>query len=97
MRNAWEWERRQAAWAREEAERRRTRRLEESRQQLAEIIAAWVSGKAREDFFDDLERRAAILQPDELTAIRERIEEARALLGGTDTLIRFSVSRAPED
>lgn len=92
-----EWESRQAAWEREEAERRRVRRLEESRHQLAEIIASWASAKAHEDFFNDLERRAADLTPEDVPAILERIAEARALLGGTDTLRRFASWQAPEN
>ncbi len=92
-----EWERQRAIWEREEAERQRERRRKESREQLAEIIVAWASAKAREDFFEDLERRSAALPAEELSPIRERIDQARALLGGTDILRRFTTWRAPEN
>ncbi|MCA2992492.1 hypothetical protein [Gemmatimonas sp.] len=90
-----EWERQRAVWAREEEKRRRERQIVESREQLAEIIKVWSVAKAREDFFEDLERRASVLPEEEQMAIRTRLSQARELLGGTDVLRRFASWRAP--
>ena len=90
-----EWERKQAIWAREEAQRRRERQIIESREQLAKIIESWAVAKAREDFFEDLERRAVALPEEEQASVRARLSCARELLGGTDVLRRFAAWRAP--
>jgi hypothetical protein len=90
-----EWERKQAIWSREEAQRRRERQIVESREQLAKIIESWAVAKAREDFFEDLERRAVALPEEEQASVRARLSRARELLGGTDVLRRFAAWRAP--
>ncbi len=92
-----EWERQRAALAREEAKRRRERQIVESREQLAKIIDVWAVSKVREDFFEDLERRAGALPEEEQAAIRSLLSTARELLSGTDVPRRFSAWRTPEE
>ena len=92
-----EWQRKQAIWAREEAQSRRERQIVESREQLAKIIEGWAVARSREDFFEDLERRARALPEEEQAAVRARLSRARELLGGTDVLRRFAAWRAPDE
>lgn len=84
------WERQRAESQRLEAERARERQTQASREQLSEIIATWSVATAREDFFADLERRAAMLDTEAQSALRQRIHRARAMLGGPDILARFA-------
>jgi hypothetical protein len=92
-----EWERKQAIWAREEAQRRRERQIVESREQLTKIIGVWAVAKAREDFFEDLQRRVGALPEGEQAEVRSRLSRARELLGGTDVFRRFAAWRAPDE
>lgn len=92
-----EWERTQEIWRKQQVEREHARRIEESRGQLAEIITVWATAKAREDFFEDLARRAALLPAEEQPALVGRIQHARELLGIPDALKRFAAWRSPDD
>lgn len=92
-----EWQRKQAIWAREEAQRRRERQIVESREQPTKLIEVWAVAKAREEFFEDLERRVGALSEEEQAAVRARLSRARELLGGTDVLRRFAAWRAPDE
>lgn len=92
-----QWERQREIWRKQQEEQDRKRRIEESRGQLAEIISVWATAKAREEFFEDLAPRAALLPPEEQTAVLERLEQARALLGTPDALKRFSAWRSPSE
>lgn len=92
-----ERERQRVEWERQEALRRRERLVIESREQLAKIIDFWAFAKAREDFFEDLERRAGVLPEEEQAVVRKRVSQARELLGSTDVLRRFTAWRAPDE
>jgi len=87
------WDRQRAEWRRSEAERASAKLRQESRDQLAEIISTWSAAKAREDFFDELGRHAAMLDAESQSMLRTRIHRARAMLGGIDTLERFALWR----
>ena len=80
---------------RQERERRRAEAREASRKDLLDIVDAWALARNLENFFEDAERRAATLSLQEQTGIRERLSEARALLGGTDALARLARWKAP--
>jgi hypothetical protein len=92
-----EWEVQQAKWEREETERRRVRNIKESREQLFAIIDAWNVVKGIEGFFEDAERRARDLGDDERERLLDRLQRARALLGGIDALEHFLAWKAPEE
>ncbi|KIH76249.1 hypothetical protein SAMN05660860_00136 [Geoalkalibacter ferrihydriticus] len=91
------WEAKRLQWAREEAERKRMQALEESREQLFDIIEKWAEAKRVEEFFDDAERRAAEMNTEDNAFFQERLRKARALLGGVDTLHRFRQWKAPDE
>ncbi|WP_284352202.1 hypothetical protein [Roseisolibacter agri] len=92
-----EWERQREQWRREEAERRRAQHVKESREQLAALIEAWSAAKQVESFFEDAERRAALLGDDERAVLLDRVKRARELLGSVDALQRFATWKAPDE
>ena len=94
-RQRWEEEERQRR--REEAARRRAEALKASRAELAAIIERWAEAKRVEAFFEDAGRRAASLDDGASTALLERLERARELLGGVDALERFRSWKAPDE
>ena len=91
------WQADHERWMREEAERRRIQNIKESRDELFTIVEAWGIAKRTEGFFEDAERRALDLCEDDRAAIMERLNRARALLGGIDALQHFREWRAPEE
>lgn len=92
-----EWERQQEQWRREEAERRRALHVKESRQELTAIIDAWGAAKQVEGFFEDAERRAAVLDDSARAELIARLRRARELLGGVDALQRFAAWKSPDE
>lgn len=82
-------------WRREEEERRAVKALEDSKEELLEIIAAWAAAKRLEEFFIDAERRAQDLPGDRRERTIERLRRARGLIGSTDALEQFDAWRAP--
>ncbi|HZR25178.1 MAG TPA: hypothetical protein VFA59_16400 [Vicinamibacterales bacterium] len=83
----WEEECRQRE--REEQERRRVEAIKASRQQLLALVDAWSLARGIESFFEDAERRASSRPVSEQESLRERLRQARAMLGGVDALDRF--------
>ncbi len=92
-----EWEARQVIWRREEEERRRVKAIKDSREELAEIIKAWVKAKGIEDFFTDVERRAANLDEEQRSVVLERLTQARTLIDSTDALQWLVAWKTPEE
>ncbi|AJY69832.1 hypothetical protein RW64_09675 [Geobacter sulfurreducens] len=92
-----EWEAQQIIWRREEEERRRVKAIKESREELAEIIKAWVKAKGIEEFFADIERRAANLDEEQKTIVMERLNQARTLIDSTDALQWLAAWKTPEE
>lgn len=92
-----EWEAKQIIWRREEEERRRLKAIKESREELAEIIKAWVKAKGIEDFLADVERRAANLDEEQKAIVMERLAQARRLIDSTDALQWLAAWKTPEE
>lgn len=82
---------------REEAAQRRAEARRASRAELAAIIERWAEAKRVEAFFEDAARRAASLADAESTALLERLNRARELLGSVDALERFRSWKTPEE
>ena len=91
------WEAQQEGWRREEDARRAAKALKDSREELLQIIDAWVEAKRLEAFFGDAERRARDLPDGQNERSIERLRQARALIGSIDALERFDAWRAPEE
>ncbi|TWJ18930.1 hypothetical protein [Geobacter argillaceus] len=90
-----EWEAKQIIWHREEEERRRVKAIKDSREELAEIIKAWAKAKGIEDFFADVERRAANLEEEQKAIVLERLTQARTLIDSTDALQWLAAWKTP--
>ncbi len=84
-------------WLREEAEKRRAQNTKQSRDELFGIIERWAVAKQVEAFFVDAQGQAAELGEAEGNALRDRLNRARELLGGTDALARFRAWKAPHE
>ncbi len=92
-----QWEAKQVIWRREEEERRRIKAIKDSREELSEIIKAWAKAKRIEDFFADVERRAANLEENQKTAVLERLALARKMVDTTDALRWLAAWKTPEE
>ena len=91
------WEAQRREWEREEAERRRIQAIEDSCEELTNIIDAWAEAKRIEEFFDDAERQAADLSVEERALILERLKLAREMVGSPDALRMLRSWRAPDE
>ena len=91
------WEAEKAVQAREEAERRRLKAINDSREELSDIIKAWAKAKRIDEFFDDVERRASDLKYEEKVAVLERLALARKMVDSTDALKWLASWKTPEE
>jgi uncharacterized membrane protein len=82
---------------REEQEQRRAEALSDSRKQLLAITEEWNQARRIEFFFEDAARSAAALPMHDASALVARLDRARELLGGIDSLRHFAAWRSPED
>jgi hypothetical protein len=92
-----EWEAQQERWRREEEERRAAMAYKESRDELLQIIKTWESANYIEQFFQDIERRAAGLSDEDRIRLLERLKLARKMVGSADALDRFMAWKAPDE
>jgi hypothetical protein len=65
--------------------------------ELAEIINAWAKAKRIEDFFTDVERRAANLEADQKAIVMERLALARTMVDTTNALSWLTSWETPEE
>ena len=69
---------------------------EKSREQLLGIIEQWTLACRVEEFFVDLDTQSESIPETEREVVRERIQQAREMFGGVDTLKRFGAWKTPE-
>jgi hypothetical protein len=78
---------------RREKARERAQAIQRARQaakeELRSIVKAWNDAYAVEAFFNELARRAAILEGEDRANLEARIKTARDLMGGLDAIDRF--------
>ena len=91
------WKAQREQWRREEEAQRTAKALKDSKEELLQVIDAWAEAKRLEEFFADAERRAQDLPDEQRERAIDRLRRARALIGSTDALERFSAWRAPEE
>jgi hypothetical protein len=91
------WEEEKRVQARQEAERRRLKAINDSREELSEIIKAWAKAKRIEDFFADVERRTADLEDGQRETVMERLLLARKMVDTTDALKWLATWKTPEE
>jgi hypothetical protein len=82
---------------RREREQRRAAAMKASRDQLLALIDEWALARRVESFFEDAGCSASRLPPSEASAVNARLERARQLLGGFDSLRHFGAWRSPEE
>jgi len=91
------WEAQWREYEKEREERRRTEALKQSREQLIAIVQNWSFVRSFESFFEEMQQRVSTLPAEERDAILGRIAQARAMLGGTDTLTHFQKWKSPDE
>jgi hypothetical protein len=91
------WEAEWREYKKQEEERRRTEALKASREQLIAIVQAWSFARGFESFFEDIQQRVSTRPAEERDAFLGRIAQARAMLGGTDTLTHFQKWKSPDE
>lgn len=79
----------------EAEEKRRTKNLKDSQDELFSIIEAWAKAKRIDEFFKDAQFRASELSEDDRQSVESRLAEARKLLGTLDALERFKIWKSP--
>lgn len=92
-----QWELERLRLQQEQEAKWRARVLQDSKDELAEIITGWSRAKQIEEFFLDAERRAGAYESPENMQILDRLRKARDLAGGIDALARFRSWRAPDE
>jgi hypothetical protein len=91
------WEAEFREYKKQEEERRRAEALKQSREQLIAIVQAWSFVRSFESFFEDMQQRVSTLPAEQRDVILGRITQARAMLGGTDTLTHFQKWKSPDE
>jgi hypothetical protein len=91
------WEAQWREYEKQQEERRRTQTLKESREQLIAILQAWSFARSFDSFFEDIQQQVSALPAKQREAILGRIGQARAMLGGTDTLTDFQKWKSPSE
>jgi hypothetical protein len=94
-RQTWEEERRERE--RKEAQERAAKAQQDSREELLQIVDAWAQVRRIEEFFIDAESRLHGFEPERRAQLHRRLNQARALLGTTDTLERFRRWKSPAE
>jgi hypothetical protein len=91
------WETQWREYEKREEERRRAEALKQSREQLIAIVQDWSFVRSFENFFEDMQQRVSTLPAEQREVILARIAQARAMLGGTDTLTHFQKWKSPDE
>lgn len=91
------WEEAHRKLLEEQAQKRRAKAINDSRDQLLNIISEWTTAKQIEAFLVDAEQRACALAMDARAEAMDRIQQARRLIGGTDALERLKSWKAPSE
>jgi hypothetical protein len=90
-----EWERERLEDERREAEERAQKAREDSSEEILSIVTTWAEAKRIEEFFFDAEARLEGFDPDRREKLRERLKQARDLIGSVDALERFGSWKSP--
>lgn len=84
-----------AQWRKEEEERRTAKAIKESKEELIQIINGWVESERIEQFFMDVERRAAELDTDVRQVVLDRLKYARELFSRGNSVERLKSWKLP--
>lgn len=92
-----EWEEQQERWRRDEDRRQVERANSESRKQLSDIMDRWKDAIAVQEFFREVDERAALADHERRTRIMQRLALAKSMLGLPDPLDCLEEWLAPEE
>ena len=90
-----EWKAQQEKWRREEDRRRVAESIQESRDQLDEVIQKWAKVMSLEQFFKKVESHARDLPEERQLQILRRLELARDFVGTQDPMEFFHSWKTP--
>nr|WP_242553854.1 hypothetical protein [Pseudomonas protegens] len=76
-------------WRRKEAEKRRLKAIQDSRDSLEAVIHNWAKVNSIRSFFDDIALSADRLGPEQRQSVLNRLEKAKDLIGDLDALKHF--------
>ncbi len=91
------WEAQREKWRRDEAERKASQDLKDSKDDLYRIIERWAEANRIEQFFSDALHKAALLNAEERDRLMERLRKAREIIGSANALDHFLAWKAPEE
>lgn len=91
-----EWEAQKRELDRKWEEERRQKAYDNSREHLLSIIENWTLACRVEEFFVSLEAQAESMPEEEHREFHERIQQAREMFGGVETLKRFELWKTPD-
>lgn len=83
--------------AEEGARLRRVKAAQDARQDILAAIASWEQVRSVHAYFDSVAREIDLLPEDERSLVRERLKEARALIGEVDALAQLKRWKAPQE
>jgi hypothetical protein len=83
-------------WKRKEAEKRRLKAIQDSRDSLEAVIQTWAKVNSIRSFFDDIALSADRLGPEQRKSVLDRLEKAKDLIGDLDALKHFQSWAPPE-
>ncbi|EJN25897.1 hypothetical protein PMI36_01515 [Pseudomonas sp. GM79] len=83
-------------WRRKEAEKRRLKAIQDSRDQLETVIQTWAKVNSIQAFFEDIAQSAQRLESEERQAVLYRLAKAMELIGDLDAIKHFKAWNPPE-
>lgn len=86
-----------ARWKRETEEKRLSKARNDSKDELLQIIKAWVEAKNLDEFIFEIEQILKKSPEDDRKKLLDRIIRARELMGNTNALDRFLTWKSPEE
>jgi len=92
-----EWELSKLKWEKEEQERKRLKAINESTEELMNIISEWDEVQRIQSFFSQIEEQLDKLSLNEQAKIKERLEKARSLVGGHTPLQHLRSWLSPDE
>jgi hypothetical protein len=83
-------------WRKRDDEKRRLKQIQDSRDQLEEVIQKWTKVNSIRAFFDDIAQTAENLGAEERKVVLDRLAKAKELIGDLDALKHFETWPPPK-
>ena len=92
-----EWEEESRRWKQERLGKLAAEAMKNATTELKAIIRAWAEAKAMDAFFDQAEKSLVALDPGEQQLLRERIDQARAVIKAADPIKALANWQSPSE